>query len=190
MRQNLFIGICSRELSDTYSSQPRLAFISKKNPDAPQFEVFTDSDYAGERKCRSTSGYLIYYRGNLISWCSRLQKTVARSSQEAEYRALNEATYELLFLTRLTEELLGPVLYPVTIREDNIATIAHCQPGSNKGRSKHIDLQYYLVKQSVLNGQIVVVQVSSENNLADVLTKPLTELKFKPCRDAIVKAFA
>ena len=110
-----------------------------------QFYVYSDSNYAGEWKRRSTSGYLIYYRGNLISWCSQLQRTVASSSQEAEYRAINEASYEMLFLARLTEELLEPVHHLITVCEDNVSTISQCEKSSNKGRIKHIELAYYLI---------------------------------------------
>lgn len=157
---------------------PRLGLVYKRK-NASQFYVFADADHAAEKERRSTTGYLISYHGNLVSWCSRLQRSIANSSQEAEYRAINEATFELLFIARLTEELIENVDYPITIREDNISTIAQCSQFSNKGRIKHVELAYFLIRQNIKRNIIRVEQVSSENNLADVLTKPLTTATFR-----------
>jgi transposase InsO family protein len=148
--------------------------LFSKNTVADQLYAFADADNAAEKERRSTTGYLIYSYGNVISWCSRLQRGVSSSSQEAEYRAINEATFELLFLARLTQELIEPVSFPITIREDNLSTISQCSQYANKGRIKHVELPYFLIRQNVKRGHIRVLQIDSASNLADLFTKTVT----------------
>jgi len=68
----------------------------------------------------STSAYHIFLGGNPISWLSRKQHTVARSSTEAEYRAVATATAELVWLTNLLYELRLPVSKPPSLLCDNV----------------------------------------------------------------------
>ncbi|CAL1400404.1 unnamed protein product [Linum trigynum] len=86
----------------------------------PTLVAFADSDWAGNPNDRtSTMAFLIYYGGTLISWKSKKQRSVARSSTEAEYRALAHATLELLWLQNLLQELHHPVSTTPTIYCDN-----------------------------------------------------------------------
>ncbi|XP_019242504.1 PREDICTED: uncharacterized protein LOC109222629 [Nicotiana attenuata] len=71
-----------------------------------QIEAFTDADWAGSLDDRrSTSGYCTLVGGNLITWRSKKQSVVARSSAEAEYRAIAQDVCELLWLQKLLQEL-------------------------------------------------------------------------------------
>ncbi|XP_026430361.1 uncharacterized protein LOC113326914 [Papaver somniferum] len=73
-------------------------------------QMFCDADWGGDPiDRRSTSGMALFLGPNLISWCSRKRKSVSRSSTEAEYRAMAEATSEILWVQSLLGELHLPV---------------------------------------------------------------------------------
>jgi hypothetical protein len=77
--------------------------------------AFSNADWAGcPSDRRSTSGFTKFLRSNLISWSSRKQATVARSSTEVEYKALANATAELMWLQTLLKEL--KIVHPLAAR--------------------------------------------------------------------------
>ncbi|PNX93880.1 retrovirus-related Pol polyprotein from transposon TNT 1-94 [Trifolium pratense] len=147
--------------------------------------AFSDADWAGNRDdYTSTSAHVTFYGGNPISWKSFKQKAVARSSTEAEYRALASASAEVLWLSSLLSELHVSVPTVPTIYCDNLgATYLTVNPVSHS-RMKHIAIDIHFVRDHVHNNNIRVQHVSTKDQLADCLTKPLSrqrhqELRFK-----------
>ncbi|KAK4394436.1 Retrovirus-related Pol polyprotein from transposon RE2 [Sesamum angolense] len=89
-----------------------------------KIEAYSDADYAPSKDDRkSTSGYCTYVRGNLVTWRSKKQTTVARSSAEAEYRAMAHTTSEILWLMYLLKELGFMYDDPVLMHCDNQTAI-------------------------------------------------------------------
>ena len=143
---------------------------------------YTDSDHAGDIDTRrSTTGYVYMFNGGAISWSSRLQQTVAASTTEAEYMAASAATKEALWLSKLFSDL-GFDTKPVLIYCDNQATISLIRNPVTSARSKHIDIIYHFARERALRNEVRFVYCITNNNLADIFTKALPDIKFVFCR--------
>jgi hypothetical protein len=150
-----------------------------------KLQAFTDADWGGNYDDKtSTSAYIIYFGGNPVSWLSKRQKTVARSSTEAEYRSAANTSAEIMWLSNLLGELGVPSQIP-TLVCDNIGTTYLCSNPVFHSRMKHIALDYHFVRQQVQNGKLIVSHISTKDQLADILTKPLHRTRFSLLRDKI-----
>ena len=135
---------------------------------------FSDADWAGNPDDRTSTGaYVIFLGGNPIAWSSTKQRTVARSSTEAEYRAIASAAAEIEWIKSLLQELgimlsSAPVIY-----SDNLGATYLCANPVFHSRMKHLAIDYHFVRDLVQNKQLRVVHVSSSDQLADALTKSL-----------------
>ena len=124
--------------------------------------------------------------GSLTAFASCLQRCIAESTGEAEYMAICEATRELLFFAQLTEELIKPVTYPISLFKDNLAALRKCTSMTSKGRLKHIKLTYLKVREHFRKKLIKAIKIDGTKQLADILTKPLTEKSFVNLHDKIM----
>jgi len=138
------------------------------------FHAYSDADWAGDKDDYiSTTGYLLYLDRTPISWSSRKQRSVARSSTEAEYKALANTASELLWVLSLFTELGHiPTANPVIYCDNLGATSLSANPVFHS-RMKHIALAYHFVRENVQKGKFRVSFVSTDDQLADILTKPL-----------------
>jgi Reverse transcriptase (RNA-dependent DNA polymerase) len=145
-----------------------------KEPNQKDLVLYSDSDYAGDRDTRkSTTGFVSILYGGAISWKSQLQKTVAQSTMESEYIALAQATKESLWLSKLILDFHGNSKLPTTLYSDNTAAQILAKNPENHERAKHIDTKYHLVRDEVEEERIKLEDISSKENIADILTKPL-----------------
>ena len=148
--------------------------------------VYTDADFATvDEDSKSTSGVLIYVGGVLVAFASKKQTTVARSTTEAEGLALKYALTLLEFIAQVLGELGMKHNTPVVL-EDNTAVIALMHgPRAYKARTKHLIVAFNFCRQMVRSGIVVLRHVPSTDQLADLLTKPLTRVCFERLRSLL-----
>ena len=152
-------------------------FFSSNN--TPSLHAFTDADWAGNRDdYTSTGAYIVYFGKHSIAWSSKKQTGVARSSTEAEYRSIASTTAEVCWILSLLRELGIKVATTPTIYSDNKgATYLSANPVFHS-RMKHLALDYHFVRQQVQSRTVRVTHVSSHDQLADIMTKPLSRARF------------
>ncbi|KAL0311158.1 UNVERIFIED_CONTAM: Retrovirus-related Pol polyprotein from transposon RE2 [Sesamum angustifolium] len=122
---------------------------------------------------KSTSGYCTYVGGNLVTWRSKKQTTVARSSAEAEYRAMAHTTSEILWLKNLLKELGFMYDDPVPMHCDNQAAIHIDSNPIFHERTKHIEVDCHFVREAVMSQKICIPFTPSSKQRADIFTKTL-----------------
>lgn len=141
---------------------------------------YSDADWAGDLKSRkSTSGIVFMYAGGAISWTSRLQDFVTLSSMESEYVALSEASQEAVWLLHLFEDFGEPTFKPVTLWEDNQSCIKFVSSERTTKRSRHIETRQCFVKELCEARVLELLYCSTEEMVADILTKALGQVKLR-----------
>jgi hypothetical protein len=149
--------------------------------------AYSDSDWGGDSvNNRSTTGFVVMLNGNLISWNTKKQPTVALSSAEAELMALVEATKEVAWLSMLLGELHYKIKRPSLIYVDNKSTINMAQNIGEHDRSKHIRIRYNYIKEEVDSGEIKLEWTATDKQLADIFTKALQGKMFINMRNKLL----
>jgi hypothetical protein len=137
--------------------------------------VFSDSDYAGDAsKALSTTGYVSFIGSSCVSWSSRRQDVVAKSTTEAELYAANAGASDGTWATHLLEELGYPQGTSFPLYMDNQSSIKVAKNPEHHGRMKHIETKYYWIRDQVELGRLEIKWVASRENCADIFTKALS----------------
>jgi hypothetical protein len=147
---------------------------------------YIDSDWAGSVADRkSTSGCCFSLGSAMISWQSRKQSSIALSTAEAEYIAACFASYEAIWLRKLLTSLSDLEMRATVILCDNQSCIKMIENPVFHDRSKHIEIRYHYIRDMVQRGALKLLYVSMDEQVADVLTKPLSRVKFEHFRDKL-----
>jgi hypothetical protein len=167
-------------------------------------EVYVDSDFAGNWNrieastdrdtARSRHGYIIMYNGCPIVHKSQLQTEIALSSTEAEYTGLSYALREAIPIMHLLEEIKSYGIDVATstpqvkckVFEDNSGALEMAKVHKYRPRTKHINVKLHHFRSFVESGQIEIHPISTHDNFADYLTKPLNALVLEPLRRAVM----
>jgi hypothetical protein len=156
--------------------------------DSVVITAYCDADWAGDKTDRrSTTGYCVFINNNLVSWNTKKQTTVALSTAEAELMSVCECVKEVKWIYQLLIEMGTKTQTPVVIHEDNQSTIKISENDAHHDRTKHIDIRHHFVRDEIKSKIIKMQWVRTNEQVADILTKPLTSPTFILLRNKLMK---
>jgi len=152
---------------------------------------YADADYAGDKdNRRSTSGYAFTLSHgeivNMIDWRAKQQEVVALSSAESELISACSATQTAIYIRQVLMDLGLKQYEPTMIMEDNQACIAMSNNPITHKRTKHIDVRYHFVREKVESKEVELVYLPTQYQLADILTKPLSNIRLAMIRNRMM----
>lgn len=145
--------------------------------------IYTDSDFAGDIDSRkSTSGYVFLIDNAAVAWSSKKQPIVTLSTTEAEYVAASSCACQAIWFNRILEELKYDVEGSTVILCDNTSTIKLSKNPVFHGRCKHIGVRFHFLRDLVNEGTLRLEHCGSQEQVADIFTKPLKRETFESLR--------
>jgi len=119
--------------------------------------------------------FFFFFCKNIIFWCAKKQHIVSHSSTEVKYRAMDNTTVELTWLTFILKDLYILMTSPPTLYCDNLSALHITINPVFHARSKHIELDYHFVRERVFLGQLIIKHISTNKKVADLFTKPMSK---------------
>jgi hypothetical protein len=166
-----------------------IIFRKTQDSQTSKITAYTDADYDScTLTRRSTTGHGIMWRGCLVSWKSKRQRTVALSTTEAEYMAISDAAKQLLWTRRMIAYIMqdpvetADVITQMDLFNDNNGAVFLSQESAINQRSKHIDIRYHFIRELVKNKKIQTKQIDTKSMPADMLTKNAGVIVINRCR--------
>jgi len=139
-----------------------------------QLQGFSDADWVGCRDTRrSISGQCFFLGKSLISWRTKKQLTINRSSSEAEYRALAAASCELQWILYVLQDLQIPCVKTPVIDCDNQSALHIAANPVFHERTKHLEIDCHIVREKLQSNILILLPISSKDHIADFFTKAL-----------------
>ena len=150
--------------------------------------AFVDSSWANDLDTRrSRFGYAIYVGKALVAWCSKLHPALELSSAEAEYNAATEAAKAIRWITSLMTFLQQKPKMPISVYEDNEACRTMTTSDQVSGRNKHFELKQHFVREQVRTGLLRLEEIATNDQIADIFTKPTARPKFERHANALLR---
>jgi hypothetical protein len=150
--------------------------------------VYSDAD-ADWARCpntrRSSSGYAVFLGDNTVSWSSKRQATVSRSTAEAEYRAMANGVAEACWLRQLLGELRYPLRRATIVYYDNISAVYLSTNLVQHQRTIHVEIDLHFVRERVALGEVCVLHVPTSSQYDDIFTKGLPTSVFTEFRSSL-----
>lgn len=187
---SLSVGILSRFMEEPYYSHRKALkrvlryiqgtvslglFYSKAENN--KLIGYSDSDWCGDIDDRkSTSGYVFFLGNTAFTWTSKKQPIVTLSTCEAEYVAASWCVCHAIWLRNLLSKMALKQQGATVIRVDNKSAIELAKNPVNHERSKHIDVRFHFIRDHVNKGSVELVHVASQDQVADIFTKPLPKI--------------
>ena len=168
-----------------------LTYGGSDSEDPMKLVAYSDSDFTGSVPDRkSTSGYIFKLNNSSISWQAKKQPTVSTSTTEVEYIGLANTVSEAIAVRTILKEIgegsKAPVIINLvnnatTIFGDNQGSIALAKNAKHSERTRHIDVKYHFIREAVSDNIVDIKYISTENMIADAMTKALPTPKHRYC---------
>lgn len=157
--------------------KPDLPIVFKRG----QFRIaaFADASFgANPDNRKSTTGYLFFLGGGLISFGTKTQSLTAQSTVESELQAISYGAKEAVYLSNLLLELKFDNFKPISIKSDSSGALSLAANSMFSSRTKHIALRFFFLRELIKRRRITVHHVPTQAMLADIATKYLDKHKF------------
>ena len=148
---------------------------------------YSDADWASHIHRHSISGFVYFIGSGIVSWSCKKQPIITLSSTEAKYVALTHSSKDILWIHKLLSEFSRVFSYsmPTTLFCDNQGAIRLSKDSTFHGRTKHIDVHFHFIRQTVSSGHITLKYCPTSDMVADIFTKSLGPTKFKKFRELL-----
>jgi hypothetical protein len=154
--------------------------------ETPLLVGFIDSDWAGDPDDqKSTAGYVFTLGSRPITWSCKKQSALALSSVEAEYHATAQASKKAMWLRQILSKFGFEQQHLKTLWYDNESAIQLCKDPVQHQYSKHIELHMHFIRNLINDHVLEVLYCPTEDQVADIFTKTLTEAKFTKLRPMV-----
>jgi hypothetical protein len=173
-----------RILQYVWGVQFSLGYITVQGG-TPLLVGFTDSDWDDPDDRKSTAGYVFSLGSGPVTWACKKQQAISLSSTEAEYRATVNASQEALWLRQILSEFGFQQQHLTTLWCDNQSAIKLAKDPVQHQRNKHIELHMHFIRKLIHDRVIEVLFFPTEDQVADIFTKSLTEVKFSKLRSML-----
>lgn len=149
--------------------------------------IYSDADWAGDSTdAKSVSGAVLMVNSSAISWASKKQASVALSTMESEYVAAAMAMKDAVWVKQLLVELrLWTAKEAVLLQVDNQSAIKSMTNEMSSPRTKHINIRYHFIRDVIQQGDVTVKYCPTQQQIADIMTKPLQRIVFERLRDQL-----
>jgi len=156
-------------------------------PKGAKFELigYSDSDYVGCKvERRSTSGTCQLLGRSLVSWSSKKQNSVALSTAEVKYNATGSCCAQILWM-KATLKDFGINFKQVPLQCDHESVVKLTNNPVQHSRTKHINVCHHFIRDHQQKGDICIESIGTDDQLADIFTKPLDEKRFCKLRNEL-----
>ncbi|RVX16304.1 Retrovirus-related Pol polyprotein from transposon RE1 [Vitis vinifera] len=156
-----------------------------------RIECFSDADWAGSKfDRRSTTGYCVFFGGNLVAWKSKKRSVVSRLSAESEYKAMTQATCEIIWIHQLLCEVRMKCTMPVKLWCDNQAALHIATNAVYHERTKHIEVDCHFIREKIEENLVSTGYVKTGEQLGDIFTKSLNGTQVEKKDKLVLHGFA